>query len=111
MRKIIAAALAAAVVVSSALPAAAESWTFGLTNNAKDTITGFRTQEEGTWSDSWLTQKVSPGDEFEMDFGSAEGDCVVRTQVTFADGSYFDYDVDYCQVNNLYVYDDEIRWE
>ncbi|GAA0589150.1 hypothetical protein [Caenispirillum bisanense] len=111
MRTFIAAALAAAVVVGSALPAAAGSWTFGLLNQTNEVITGFRTQEGGAWSGNWLKQQVKPGDEFEMDFGTAEGECVVRSQVTFADGSYFDYDVDYCQVNNLYVYADEIRWD
>lgn len=111
MRTVIGALVAAMVVAGSALPAAAGNWTFGLLNNTGDTITGFRTKEDGAWSGNWLSGKVAPGDEFEMDFGTAEGECVVRTQVTFADGSYFDYDVDYCQVSNLYVYDQEIRWD
>ena len=32
-----------------------------------------------------------------MDFGTDKGDCEVRTEIRFTDGSYFDADVDYCK--------------
>lgn len=100
MRRILALSMALAVMAS---PAFAGSWKFAMTNKSKSIITSFKTQEEGKWSSNWLSEPVSPGDEYEMDFGTSEGDCVVRTKVTFKDGSYFDYDVDYCKVEHLVV--------
>lgn len=111
MRTLKTAAFTAVVIAGATMPAIAAGWEFGLYNNTNETIVGFRTKENGAWSGNWLSQKVGPGDVFDMDFGTDEGDCVVRTQVTFSDGSYFDYDVDYCEVSNLHVYADEIRWD
>ena len=50
-------------------------------------------------------------DTFNMDFGTSKGDCTVRTQIHFADGSKFDAPVDYCKVNHLYIHDDTISWD
>ncbi|GAB3121816.1 hypothetical protein [Novispirillum itersonii] len=101
---------AALLAAAAAAPSAhAGSWKFELTNKTKEAITEFRTKEDGQWSNNWLSEAVKAGDVFEMDFGTAEGDCVVRTQVIFADKSYFDYDVDYCKVNKLDVYNNEIK--
>lgn len=111
MRRILALAVTATVLVGMSAPASAGSWKFELHNKTKSTISSFRTKEDGSWSENWLNSKVAGGETFEMDFGSDEGDCVVRTQVTFSDDSYFDYDVDYCKVKALHVYNDEIRGE
>ena len=46
-----------------------------------------------------------------MDFGTSEGDCTIRTQITFTDGSKFDANVDYCKVSTLYLYEDKLRWD
>lgn len=111
MRNYARAVAAAALVLMTAVPAQAGSWVFGLENRTNETVVGFRTKEDGAWSDNWLDTRIAPGEAFDMDFGSDEGDCVVRTQVMFADDSYFDYDVDYCKVSNLYIYSDEIVWD
>ena len=42
-----------------------------------------------------------------MDFGADLGDCAVRTEIRFTDGSYFDADVDYCKVTTLYIHEDQ----
>lgn len=111
MRKVLTMVSAALMLAAVSAPASAGSWTFGVVNEASDVVIGFRTEEGGAWSDNWLTEAIAPGDVFEMDFGTDEGVCEVRTQVLFADNSYFDYMVDYCEVSNLYLYDDEIRWD
>ena len=46
-----------------------------------------------------------------MDFGTSKGDCSVRTQISFDDGSKFDAPVDYCKVTNLYIHNDSITWD
>ncbi len=46
-----------------------------------------------------------------MDFGTDKGDCTVRTQIRFTDGSYFDANVDYCNVSTLYIHENKLTWE
>jgi hypothetical protein len=111
MRKMLTLAVAASALIGFAVPVMAGNWKFGVTNKASYVVTDFRTEENGEWSDNWLDSPIKPGEEFEMDFGTDEGECNVRTQVTFADGSYFDYNVDYCKVSHLNVYNDEIKWK
>ena len=65
----------------------------------------FRTQEDGEWSSNWISDRVEPGDTFDMDFGTDKGNCTVRTQIRFTDGSYFDANVNYCNVGTLYIFD------
>ena len=43
-----------------------------------------------------------------MDFGTDKGDCTVRTQIRFTDGSYFDANVNYCKVETLYIHDNRL---
>ena len=71
----------------------------------------FRTQENGEWSSNWISDRIQPGDTFNMDFGTSKGDCSVRTQISFDDGSKFDAPVDYCKVTNLYIHNDSITWD
>jgi hypothetical protein len=87
----------------------ADSWKFDVHNKSKSVVKAFRTKEDGKWSGNWIRgDRIKPGDTFEMDFGTSEGQCVVRTQITFTDDSYFDYDVDYCNVEALYIYEDRV---
>lgn len=110
MRKVLFLSVAAAILVGLSVPASAGSWKFDLVNNTKSTVTSFKTKEDGEWSGNWLDQKMKAGEEFEMDFGTGEGDCVVRTQITFSDESYFDYDVDYCSVKVIHIHNDELKF-
>src|SRR5581483_5936275 len=108
------AAIAAAVVIGASAVStaqAAEHWKFKVINKSRTAANEFRTKEEGEWSKNWISDRSEPGDTFNMDFGSEEGDCTVRTQIHFTDGTYFDTPVDYCKVSVLYIYEHELRWD
>jgi len=105
----------AAVLASTALTGsvsfAGDHWKFNIVNQSKTAALEFRTQENGEWSSNWISDRIQPGDTFNMDFGTSKGDCSVRTQIHFADGSKFDAPVDYCKVNNLYIHEDNLTWD
>ncbi len=109
MRKIICAALILAGLSTNAQAAA--DWVFTITNKSGTTIDRFRTQEDGAWSASWLKDHIEPGDTFNMHFGHADGDCTVRTQIGFEDNTFFDVDVDYCQVEHMDIFEKRITWK
>jgi hypothetical protein len=90
---------------------AGEHWTFQVVNKSQTPATEFRTQESGQWSDNWISKRIEPGDTFDMDFNHADGDCAVRTQIHFTDGTYFDANVDYCKVSTLYIYENSLKWD
>jgi len=46
-----------------------------------------------------------------LDFETDKGDCVVRTQIRFIDGSFFDADVDYCKASTLEISGDTLVWK
>jgi len=100
---------AATMLASSG--ALAKEWVFYVENKSDHSVLEFRTREEGEWSKNWISNRIEPGDKFEMDFGTSEGDCTIRTQITFSDGSKFDANVDYCKVTTLYLYEDKLRWD
>jgi len=109
MRKIIFAALILAGLSTNAQAAA--DWVFTITNKSGTTIDRFRTQEDGAWSASWLKDHIEPGNTFNMHFGHADGDCTVRTQIGFEDNTFFDVDVDYCQVEHMDIFEKRITWK
>lgn len=109
MRKIICAALILAGLSTNAQAAA--DWVFTITNKSGTTIDRFRTQEDGAWSASWLKDHIEPGNTFNMHFGHADGDCTVRTQIGFEDNTFFDVDVDYCQVEHMDIFEKRITWK
>ena len=74
-------------------------------NNGSLPAIEFRTREDGEWSSNWISERVEPGNSFDMDFGTSEGECTVRTQIRFTDGSYFDANVNYCKISTLYIHD------
>jgi hypothetical protein len=112
MRNLIAAAGAAVLLAGLSTPAfAAKSWKFELHNNSAAQILTFRTQEDGQWSDNWLPENVKPGETYEMDFGTDEGECEVRTRISFSDDTYVDAKIDYCNANNIYVRNDDVKWD
>ena len=104
------AVLAVTLLVSHAVEAAGH-WEFEVENRSNASIVGFRTHENGRWSVNWIDVRIRPGDSFDMDFGTTQGDCVVRTQIRFSDGGYFDRLVDYCKITRLLVYPRELRWQ
>lgn len=109
-RYVLAAAIAA--FVSQATGAqAAEHWKFKVVNKSETPAVEFRTQDDGEWSSNWISERIAPGDTFDMDFGTDKGDCTVRTQIRFTDGTYFDAAVDYCKVSTLYIYEKTLRWD
>jgi hypothetical protein len=94
----------------AALAIAGAHWKFNVINKSNTAAVEFRTQEDGAWSSNWISDRIQPGDTFNMDFVASKGDCTIRTQIRFADGSKFDAQVDYCKVNNLYIRDGNITW-
>lgn len=104
------AAFAASATMAS-LAVAGEHWKFNVVNKSNTAALEFRTQEDGKWSANWITERIEPGDTFNMDFGVNKGDCAVRTQIHFADGGKFDAPVDYCKVTNIYIRDDGLTWD
>jgi len=101
--------LAAGALALAAVPAhAGNHWKFNVVNKSETAAIEFRTQEDGEWSSNWIKDRIEPGDTFDMDFGTDKGDCAVRTQIRFTDGSYFDTDVDYCKVSTLYIHEHKL---
>src|ERR1700744_128731 len=86
-------------------------WEFYIVNKSNVPAVEFRTQDNGEWSSNWIKDRIEPGDKFNMDFGTDKGDCTIRTQIRFLDGTYFDADVDYCKASTLYMYDNKLTWE
>ena len=101
-------AAAGVVALASISSYAGEHWKFNVVNKSATAAVEFRTQEDGEWSKNWIADRIEPGDTFVMDFGTDKGDCTVRTQIHFTDGSSFDADVDYCKVSNLYIHEDKL---
>ncbi|NBN63351.1 hypothetical protein GWI72_01750 [Microvirga tunisiensis] len=100
-----------ALLIASAGFASAGSWVFNLENKSESHVTSFRTQENGAWSQNWLSENVAPGETFDMDFGTDEGSCVVRTRIDFTDGTYIDADIDYCDISLITVRNKDVVWK
>jgi hypothetical protein len=108
-RRVLTVLTAAGAIALATVPAHAGShWKFSVVNKSETAAIEFRTQEDGDWSSNWIKDRIEPGDSFDMDFGTDKGDCSVRTEIRFTDGSYFDADVDYCKVNTLYIHEDKL---
>ncbi len=104
-------AAAAALALIAASPALAKSWKFELVNRSAASVTTFKTREAGAWSQNWLDENVAPGETFDMDFGTDEGNCTVRTRIEFSDGTYFDSNINYCEANKITVRNKDVVWE
>lgn len=103
-------ALIGSALASTAHAADAE-WKFDVINKSNIPAVEFRTQEDGEWSENWISKRIEPGDEIELDFETDEGNCTVRTQIRFTDGTFFDADVDYCKASILEIYNDKLVWK
>lgn len=86
-------------------------WYFQVQNESTGTVNEFRTQEDGEWSENWLTTRLEPGDNLKLDFETDEGSCTVRTQIHLVDGTYFDAPVDYCKANTLVIQNGTLIWK
>ncbi|KAA2237430.1 hypothetical protein [Salinarimonas soli] len=104
---------ACALVLAFAIPApaSAKRWKFEIINKSAAHVTSFRTQEDGKWSKNWLEENVAPGETFDMDFGTDEGDCSVRTRIAFSDKTHVDANIDYCNADKITVRNSGIVWE
>jgi hypothetical protein len=92
--------------------ASAANWPFELHNKSRSEVVSFWTQEDGKWSDDWLgDEMVAPGETYEMDFNTDEGECEVRTRITFGDDTYVDTKIDYCEVSNIYVNKNNVTFD
>ncbi len=91
--------------------AADKEWKFDVVNKSNVAAVEFRTQEDNEWSENWISSRIEPGDKVELDFGTDEGNCTVRTQIRFIDGTFFDADVDYCKASLLEIYNDKLIWK
>lgn len=109
--KFVTALTAAGLLMASASLASAGSWVFNLENKSESQVTSFRTQEDGNWSQNWLPENVAPGETFDMDFGSDEGECTVRTRIDFTDGTYIDADINYCDITVITVRNKDVVWK
>lgn len=102
----------AVLIASAATPALAKkSWKFELINKSAAHVTTFKTREGGQWSENWLEENVAPGETFDMDFGTDEGNCKVRTRIEFSDNTYVDANIDYCEADVITVRNSGITWE
>lgn len=86
-------------------------WYFEVENDSNGTVNEFRTQEEGEWSENWLSNRIEPGDKIKLDFETDEGKCEVRTQIHLIDGTYFDAPVDYCKAKTLVIQNNTLLWK
>ncbi len=86
-------------------------WYFDVENELTGTVNELRTQEDGEWSENWLSDRIEPGDKIKLDFETDEGKCEVRTQIHLVDGSYFDAPVDYCKAKTLVIQDNTLLWK
>lgn len=102
-----------AFLAAAVLPGHAQSgqWLFNLENRSSANVTSFRTQENNEWSDNWLDEIIVPGDTYEMDFGTDEGDCSVRTRIEFTDETYIDTKIDYCDMTTITVRNNDVIWK
>ena len=86
-------------------------WYFDVENESNGTVNELRTQEDGEWSENWLSARIEPGDKIKLDFETDEGKCEVRTQIHLTDGSYFDAPVDYCKAKTLVIQPGTLLWK
>jgi hypothetical protein len=81
MRKLALLCAVAGLTATTAATAAAGTYKFNLHNeSSRCVIDGFQTYEDGEWSEDWMDFKLKPGETAEMDWGTDEGDCVVRSR-------------------------------
>jgi len=90
---------------------AADQWKFVVVNKSNIAAIEFRPQANGEWSLNQIAERIEPGDKFTTDVGASIGDCAVRTQIRFTDGTFFDADVDRCEARTLDMGNDKLTWE
>jgi|SRR5580704_16504632 hypothetical protein len=86
---------------------AADTYKFTLYNHSKYPIVGFQTYENGKW-DTWRNVGVGIDEKQAMDWNSNEGNCVVPFRIIYADVQTEQYQVDWCKISNIHVYNDRV---
>lgn len=103
-------AVAFALGLSSA--ALAQDGSFVVTNASDFSVIAFQTDAGGSWGNDWIPgDAILPGEQFRMQFSTAEGACEVATLVTFEDDSQFNVIVDYCSTGHLILENETITAE
>ncbi len=112
MRKVLFLCVMAVLAGFGAAAQAADSYKFNLHNKSSDSvINGFRTFEGGKWSKNWIDFTLKPGELAEMDWGSAEGNCVVPFKVSWIGYDAEQFKVDWCKVRNIYMKDNGFTFD
>ena len=87
-----------------------DDFAFDLFNHTKVAVTQLNPKlPDGRWSSNWLKVRVGPGISTPLRFTDPNDTrCEIQTRVTFADGSYFDDTLNYCNKDTLIVTNDEM---
>lgn len=107
-------ALTAVAFAALTFSAAAQNYNFFLHNRANGwVINGFYTQQNGRWSNNWLSGRVAPGRNVPMRWASQAGSCRVPFRVSWVDWGTQDFTMDWCKNNpsNLYMKDEGFTWD
>ncbi|HEY0114703.1 MAG TPA: hypothetical protein VGB54_03175 [Allosphingosinicella sp.] len=89
---------------STAIAQDGDDYAFDLYNASSVPVTQLNTRmPSGAWSSNWLRTQVRPGESRPMRFTGGDDRCEIVTRVTFADDSYFEDTVDYCNKETLTV--------
>jgi len=90
---------------------------FSLYNDtAGNVVVGFYTNDGNGWSSNWLADHMSPGESASAEFFAETGACDQLFQVGWlgADGSEVmdePISIDICQATNVYLGDNEIKFD
>lgn len=103
------AAIAAGFLLVGSIAQDGDDYAFDLFNDSGVVVTQLNTKKtDGQWSSNWLRTTVQPGESRPMRFNAGDSRCEIQTRVTFADDSYFDRTLNFCDKETLMVTNDEM---
>ena len=115
------AAVAASFMVRAAPPVLAEGTgaqgVFTIHNStSQNTVTGFYTNDGTGWSTNWLSDPIPPGESAEARFHANTGPCEQTFQIGWLGESSAEVlddpiDIDICDASNVYLEDNDIRYD
>ena len=80
-----------------------------LENHASAAIMAFRTWEHGRWSANWIHRPVQTGDSRALNFGQPGDEGAVLAQISFADDTFIEVEVDGRKTQLLEIYSQFIK--